>query len=194
MLEVDFAGIAYPYLADQRNGNPPKETEFIAVESTACPSISRGEYLYDHGDTGRITPLMKMFTLGHDFIPDPIHAGGLRYHGMAPSLSMLVKHRIIEPRAYNQVEALGAAVTFAQQEGLIPAPETAHAIKAMIDEALRCKETGEEKTILVLMSGHGYFDMSAYEGYLNEALKPYELPQKRINETVSNLKRLYPFA
>jgi len=137
---------------------------------------------------------MKMFTLGHDFIPDPIHAGGLRYHGMAPSLSMLVKHRIIEPRAYNQVEALGAAVTFAQQEGLIPAPETAHAIKAMIDEALRCKETGEEKTILVLMSGHGHFDMSAYEGYLNEALKPYELPQKRIKETVSNLKRLYPFA
>jgi tryptophan synthase beta chain len=190
----NYAGIAYPYLADQRNGNPPKETEFLAVESTACPSISRGEFLYDHGDTGRITPLMKMFTLGHDFIPDPIHAGGLRYHGMAPSLSMLVKHRMIEPRAYNQVEALGAAVTFAQQEGLVPAPETAHAVKAMIDEALRCKETGEEKTMLVLMSGHGYFDMSAYEGYLNEALQPYELPQKRIDKTVSNVKRLYPFA
>jgi len=190
----NFAGGAYPFLSEKLRGRAEKDTEFIAVESTACPSLSKGEFLYDHGDTGRITPLMKMFTLGHDFIPDPIHAGGLRYHGMAPSLSMLVKHRIIEPRAYNQVEALGAAVTFAQQEGLIPAPETAHAIKAMIDEALRCKESGEEKTILVLMSGHGHFDMSAYEGYLNESLQPFELPQKRINETVSNLKRLYPFA
>lgn len=190
----NYAGIAYPYLIDQRHGNPPKKTEFIAVESTACPSISKGEYLYDHGDTGRITPLMKMFTLGHDFIPDPIHAGGLRYHGMAPSLSMLVKHHMIQPRAYNQNEALGAAVTFAQHEGLIPAPETAHAVKAMIDEALRCKETGEEKTILVLMSGHGYFDMSAYQSYLNNDLEPFMLPQKRIDKTVSNLKKLYPFA
>ncbi len=190
----NYAGIAYPYLIDQRRGNPPKKTEFIAVESTACPSISKGEYLYDHGDTGRITPLMKMFTLGHDFIPDPIHAGGLRYHGMAPSLSMLVKHHMIQPRAYNQNEALGAAVTFAQHEGLIPAPETAHAVKAMIDEALRCKETGEEKTILVLMSGHGYFDMSAYQSYLNNDLEPFMLPQKRIDKTVSNLKKLYPFA
>ncbi|TFH18926.1 pyridoxal-phosphate dependent enzyme, partial [Candidatus Bathyarchaeota archaeon] len=190
----NFAGIAYPYLADQRNGKPPKKIEFIAVESTACPSISKGEYLYDHGDTGRITPLMKMYTLGHDFIPDPIHAGGLRYHGMAPSLSMLVRHRMVQPRAYNQNEALGAAVTFAKHEGLIPAPETAHAVKAMMDEALRCKETGEAKTILMLMSGHGYFDMSAYEGYLNGSLQPFELPQKKIDGTIASLKRLYPFA
>ena len=190
----NFAGIAYPYLAEQRHGKPRKETEFIAVESTACPSISKGEYLFDHGDTGRITPLMKMYTVGHDFVPDPIHAGGLRYHGMAPSLSMLVKHGMVQPRAYNQKEALGAAVTFAQQEGLIPAPETAHAVKALIDEALRCKETGEAKTILMLMSGHGYFDMSAYEGYLNDSLPPYAMPQKKIDETITSLKRLYPFA
>lgn len=186
----NFAGIAYPYIVDQER-TPQKETEFIAVESTACPSISRGEYLYDHGDTGRITPLMKMFTVGHEFVPDPIHAGGLRYHGMAPSLSMLVEHKVVQPRAYNQVDALGAAVTFAQQEGLVPAPETAHAVKAMIDEALRCKETGESKTILVLMSGHGYFDMSAYEGYLKGDLQPFELPQERIDKTVGNLKGLY---
>ncbi len=188
----NFAGIAYPYLVDQRK-NPPKEIEFIAVESTACPSISRGEYLYDHGDTGRMTPLMKMFTLGHGFIPDPIHAGGLRYHGMAPSLSMLVKHRMVQPRAYNQLEALETAVTFAKQEGLVPAPESAHAVKAMIDEALRCRETGEAKTVLVLMSGHGYFDMSAYEGYMNGGLSPFELPQERIDKTVGDLKRLYSY-
>jgi len=187
----NFAGLAYPYIVDQKK-RPPKKTEFIAVESTACPSISRGEYLYDHGDTGRITPLMKMFTVGHEFVPDPIHAGGLRYHGMAPSLSMLIKHGLVQPRAYNQVEALDAAVTFAQQEGIIPAPETAHAIKAMIDEALRCKETGEAKTVVILMSGHGFFDMSAYEAHLKGELKPFELPQARIDKTVGSLKGLYP--
>jgi tryptophan synthase beta chain len=189
----NFAGIAYPFLHEVLNKKAPKETEFIAVESTACPSISKGEYLYDHGDTGRMTPMMKMFTLGHEFIPDPIHAGGLRYHGMAPSLSMLIKHGLVKPRAYNQNEALGAAVEFAKCEGLIPAPETAHAVKAMMDEALRCKETGEEKVILTLMSGHGYFDMSAYGAYLDGALQPFELPQARIDKTIGSLKDRYPF-
>lgn len=189
----NFAGIAYPYLHEKINGKSPKETRFIAVESTASPSISRGEYLYDHGDTGRITPMMKMFTLGHEFVPDPIHAGGLRYHGMAPSLSMLAKHNLIEARAYNQNEALGAAVVFARCEGLVPAPETSHAVKAMIDEALECKKTGDEKTILTLMSGHGFFDMAAYEGYLAGSLKPFELPQERIQRTVGNLKSRYSF-
>ena len=136
--------------------------------------------------------MMKMFTVGHEFVPDPIHAGGLRYHGMAPSLSMLIKHGIVQPRAYNQVEALEAAVTFAQQEGIIPAPETAHAIKAMIDEALRCKMTGEANTVVILMSGHGFFDMSAYEAYMKGELQPFELPQERINQTVGSLKGLYP--
>ena len=189
----NFAGIAYPFLHEVLNKRSPKETEFIAVESTACPSISKGEYLYDHGDTGRMTPMMKMFTLGHEFIPDPIHAGGLRYHGMAPSLSMLIKHGLVKPRAYNQNEALGAAVEFAKCEGLIPAPETAHAVKAMMDEALRCKETGEEKVILTLMSGHGYFDMSAYGAYLDGSLQPFELPQARIDKTICSLKDRYPF-
>ncbi len=189
----NFAGIAYPYLHEKLNKKAPKETDFIAVESTASPSLSKGEYLYDHGDTGRMTPLMKMFTLGHEFIPDPIHAGGLRYHGMAPSLSMLAKHKLINARAYNQNEALGAAVEFARCEGLVPAPETAHAVKAMIDEALRCKETGESKTILTLMSGHGFFDMAAYEGYLDGELTPFELPQNRIDKTLGSLKKRYPF-
>lgn len=135
-----------------------------------------------------------MFTLGHEFIPDPIHAGGLRYHGMAPAISLLVRDGLVKAKAYNQLDALGGAVTFTRAEGLIPAPETAHAVKATIDEALRCKETGEEKTILTLFSGHGFFDMAAYEAYLGGCLKPFELPDERIRETVGNLKRLYPFA
>lgn len=189
----NFAGIAYPYYHNKVMGKAEKETRFIAVESSACPSLSRGEFLYDHGDTGRMTPLIKMFTLGHEFIPDPIHAGGLRYHGMAPSLSLMVKEGLVEARAYNQVEALHAAAQFIQAEGIIPAPETAHALKCIIDEALRCKKTGKEETLLMLMSGHGFFDMAAYEGYLEEKLPPFELPQSRIKKTINSLKTLYPF-
>jgi len=190
----NFAGGAYPFLGEKLRGRAEKDTEFIAVESTACPSLSKGEFLYDHGDTGRITPLLKMFTLGHEFVPDPIHAGGLRYHGMAPAISLLVRDGLVKAKAYNQLDALGGAVTFIKAEGLIPAPETAHAVKATIDEALRCRETGEEKTILTLFSGHGFFDMAAYEAYLDGSLQPFELPDERIRETVGNLKRLYPFA
>ena len=149
--------------------------------------------MYDHGDTGCITPLMKMFTVGHGFVPDPIHAGGLRYHGMAPMLSMLAKERLIAPRAYPQVEAMDAAHLFTRAEGLLPAPETAHALKAVIDEAVKCRETGEEKTILMLFSGHGFFDMSAYEAYLKGQLTPFELPEKRISETLGQLKQKYSF-
>ena len=190
----NFAGGAYPFLSEKLRGRAEKDTEFIAVESTACPSLCKGEFLYDHGDTGRLTPLLKMFTLGHEFIPDPIHAGGLRYHGMAPAISLLVRDGLVKAKAYNQLDAMGGAVTFTRAEGLIPAPETAHAVKATIDEALRCKETGEEKTILTLFSGHGFFDMAAYEAYLSGGLQPFELPDERIRETVGNLKRLYPFA
>ena len=190
----NFAGLAYPFLRDRLRGEAPKETRFIAVESAACPSISRGEYLYDHGDTGRMTPLIKMFTVGHEFIPEPIHAGGLRYHGMAPSLSSLVKDRLVEPRAYDQVEALTAAAAFARAEGLVPAPETAHAVKAAVDEAARCRETGEERTILMLMSGHGLMDMAAYEALLDGRLEPFQLPQRTIDENLGRLKQLYPFA
>jgi tryptophan synthase beta chain len=135
----NFAGGVYPYLSEKLRGKAQKETEFIAVESTACPSLSKGEFLYDHGDTGRITPLLKMFTLGHEFIPEPIHAGGLRYHGMAPAISLLVRDGLVKAKAYNQLDALGGAVEFIRAEGLIPAPETAHAVKATIDEALRCR-------------------------------------------------------
>jgi len=190
----NFAGLAYPFLVDRLRGGAPKETRFIAVESAACPSVSRGEYLYDHGDTGRMTPLIKMFTVGHEFIPEPIHAGGLRYHGMAPSLSSLVRDRLVEPRAYDQVEALTAAAEFARAEGLVPAPETAHALKAVVDEATRCRETGEERTILMLMSGHGLLDMAAYEALLEGRLEPFQLPQSTIDENLGHLKRLYPFA
>lgn len=189
----NFAGIAFPYLKEKLDGRAPKETEFIAVESTACPSLTRGDYMYDHGDTGCITPLMKMFTVGHGFVPDPIHAGGLRYHGMAPMLSMLAKEKLIKPRAYTQVDAMDAAHLFTRAEGLLPAPETAHALKAVIDEAVKCRETGEEKTILMLFSGHGFFDMSAYEAYLQGQLSPFELPEKRITETIGQLKQKYSF-
>jgi tryptophan synthase beta chain len=129
----NFAGVAFPFFRDKATGKAEKDVELLAVESTACPSISKGEYLYDYGDTGRMTPLMKMYTLGHTFIPDPIHAGGLRYHGMAPLLSQMAKERLIKVIVFNQVEALEAAVKFAKVEELIPAPETAHVVKAVID-------------------------------------------------------------
>jgi len=162
------------------------------VESTACPSISSGEYLYDHGDTGRIIPLVLMHTLGHDFIPDPIHAGGLRYHGMAPTISLMVEEGEVGVRAYNQVEAFDAAALFTRTEGIVPAPEPSHAIKAVVDEALRCKETGEEKTILFLLCGHGHFDMKAFDDYLAGNLSPFEMPMEKIQTSLDRVKSMYP--
>jgi tryptophan synthase beta chain len=153
-----------------------------------------GEYLYDHGDTGRMTPLIKMYTLGHDFVPSPVHAGGLRYHGKAPITSLMVREGVIEARACNQIEAMEAATTFLRAEGLIPAPESAHSLKAVIDEAAHCRETEEEKTILTLLSGHGYFDMKAYESYLAGELKPYALTMEEAARSVGDLRRLYPWA
>jgi len=188
-----FAGLFEPFYHDKIRGKAPKETEFTAVESTACPSMSSGEYIYDHGDSGRIIPLVLMYTLGHDFIPDPIHAGGLRYHGMAPTISLMVKEGEVGVKAYNQVEAFEAAVQFAKSEGIVPAPEPSHAIKAVMDEAVRCRETGEEKTILFLLCGHGHFDMKAYDDYLAGRLQPFELPKKRIDESLAKLKQLYPW-
>lgn len=136
---------------------------------------------------------MLMHTLGHDFVPDPIHAGGLRYHGMAPSLSLMVNEGEIGVKAYNQIEAFDAASLFARTEGIVPAPEPSHAIKAVIDEAIRCRETGEEKTILFLLCGHGHFDMKAYDDYLTGNLEPFELPKERIQESIGRLKGLYPW-
>jgi tryptophan synthase beta chain len=187
-----FAGLAEPFYYEKITGKAPKDIQFTAVESTACPSMTAGEYMYDHGDTGRIIPLVLMHTLGHDFVPDPIHAGGLRYHGMAPSLSLMAHHGAINAVAYNQVETFKAAQTFIEAEAIIPAPESAHGIKAAVDAALRCKETGEEKTILFLLTGHGHFDMAAYEAYLGGGLQPYEMPQAKINASLNKVKAMYP--
>ncbi len=188
-----FCGLFWPFYYDKITGKAPKDTVFTAVESTAVPSMSGGEYLYDHGDTGKIIPLTLMYTLGHDFVPDPIHAGGLRYHGMAPSLSQMVDEGQVNVKAYNQTETFSAASQFIKSEGLIPAPEPAHAVKAVIDEAIRCRETGEEKTILFLLCGHGYFDMQAYDDYTAGKLEPYSLPKQKIEESLQRLKNLYPW-
>jgi len=188
-----FSGLFWPFYHDKVSGKAPKDTKFVATEATACPSITKGEYMYDHGDTARLTPLVKMHTLGHNFIPPPIHAGGLRYHGIAPTLSVLKDANMLETKAYNQTEVFDAAKTFIESEVIIPAPEPAHAIKGVIDEALRCKETGEEKTILFLLCGHGYFDMQAYDDYNHGKLLPYDYPQEKVQKAVAKIRELYPW-
>jgi tryptophan synthase beta chain len=160
----NLAGIAFPFLRDRLAGR--SRTRFLAVEPASCPSLTEGEYRYDFGDTAGTTPLLKMHTLGNDFRPAPIHAGGLRYHGMAPLVSHLHELCLIEARAYPQGACFEAAVQFARAEGLIPAPEASHAIRAAVDEALDAREAGEERVILFNLSGHGYFDMAAYDAYL----------------------------
>jgi len=188
-----FSGLFWPFYHDKVSGKALKDVRFVAIEPTACPSITKGVYIYDHGDTARLTPLFKMHTLGHEFIPPPIHAGGLRYHGKAPTLCLLAQEKKVETIAYNQVEVFDAARLFAKTEGIIPAPEPAHAIKGVIDEALRCKETGEEKTILFLLCGHGHFDMQAFDDYLQGKLPPYEYPQEEVQKAVKKLRELYPW-
>jgi tryptophan synthase beta chain len=188
-----FSGLFWPFYHDKVAGKAPKDSEIIAVESSAVPKVTRGYYTYDHGDTAKIIPLVKMHTVGHTFIPAPIHAGGLRYHGMAPTLSLLKDEGKLQSRAYNQIEVFDAAKLFTQTEGIIPAPEPAHAIKAAIDEAIKCKETGEEKTILFLLCGHGHFDMQAYDDYNSGKMLPYEYPQEKVNEAMKKLKTLYPW-
>ncbi len=188
-----FSGIFWPFYYDKVSKKAPKECKFVATEATACPKVTRGEYVYDHGDTARITPLVPMHTLGHDFIPAPIHAGGLRYHGIAPTISVLANEKKLETEAFNQVEVFDAAKLFIQAEGIIPAPEPSHAIKGAIDEALRCKETGKEETILFLLCGHGYFDMAAYDEYFSGRLQPYEYPVEKVAESMEKLSKLYPW-
>ncbi len=166
----NFAGLSFPFLADKLRGDR-ENLEVIAVEPQACPTLTKGEYRYDFGDTVGLTPLIKMYTLGHDFVPPPIHAGGLRYHGDAPLVCKLYDLGYISAVAYRQTEVFEAALTFARTEGIVPAPESSHAIRKAIDEALRCKETGEEKVILFNLSGHGYFDLSAYDKYLRGELE-----------------------
>ncbi len=188
-----FSGMFWPFYHDKVTGKAPKNTRFVATEATACPKVTKGEYQYDHGDTARITPLVPMHTLGHDFIPAPIHAGGLRYHGIAPTISLLASENQLETRAYSQIEVFDAAKLFIRTEGIIPAPEPSHAIKGAIDEALRCKETGEEKTILFVLCGHGFFDMAAYDEYFSGRLQPYEYPTEKVAESMDKLHKLYPW-
>jgi tryptophan synthase beta chain len=188
-----FSGLFWPFYYDKVTKKAPKDVRFIATEATACPKVTKGEYTYDHGDTAKLTPLVPMHTIGHDFIPAPIHAGGLRYHGIAPTISNLASEKQLETKAYNQVEVFDAAKLFIQSEGIIPAPEPAHAIKGVVDEALRCKETGEEKVILFLLCGHGYFDMQAYDDYLRGKLLPYEYPTEKVEESMQKLRKLYPW-
>jgi tryptophan synthase beta chain len=181
----NFAGLAYPFV--RRNLRDGETTRFVGAEPAACPTLTRGEYRYDFGDTVGLTPLMPMYTLGHDFVPPPVHAGGLRYHGDAPSLSGLVKAGVIEATAIAQNPAFEAAVLFARTEGIIPGPEPAHAIRAAIDEAEAAKESGEERVILIGLSGHGHFDMSAYEAYLAGDLEDIEFS---VADMESALERL----
>jgi len=171
----NFAGLAFPFLRDKING---KEMEFRAIEPAACPTITQGQFAYDFGDTAALTPLVAMHTLGHNFMPPGIHAGGLRYHGMAPLLSHVVNLGLVDAFAYNQIDVFKAAVLFASTEGIIPAPESAHAIKGAIVAAEEAREAGEEKVILFNLSGHGHFDMAAYDAYFAGELEEYELPDE----------------
>jgi tryptophan synthase beta chain len=164
----NFGGTILPFVKDKIDGK--LDCEFIASEPVACPTLTQGEYRYDYGDTAGMTPLLKMYTLGHDFIPPSVHAGGLRYHGMAPQIALLVKEKIVKARAVSQKSVFESGVTFAKAEGVIPAPETCHAIKVAIDEAKKCKKTGEEKTIVINFSGHGLLDLQGYEDYLTGTL------------------------
>jgi tryptophan synthase beta chain len=174
----NFAGLSFPFLQDKMAG---KNLRIIAVEPAACPSLTKGVYAYDYGDTAKLAPMVKMHTLGHDFVPAGIHAGGLRYHGMAPLVSHLYELGMFEAVAYAQNSVFEAAVQFTRTQGILPAPEPSHAIRAAIDEALRCREAGEAKTILFNLCGHGHFDLSAYENYLSGKLQDFELPQDELD-------------
>jgi len=167
----NLAGLVFPFIQDKFAG---KDLRVIAVEPTACPTLTQGEYRYDFGDVAGMTPYTKMYTLGHDFVPVGIHAGGLRYHGDSPIVSLLYDKGIIEATAYRQTHVFEAALQFARAEGIIPAPESSHAIRQAIDEAIKAKEAGEEKVILFGLSGNGYFDMTAYDNYLKEDLIDYD--------------------
>ena len=184
----NFAGIAYPFLRENlKNG---KRTRLVGVEPTATPSLTRGVYAFDYGDTAKMAPIVKMHTLGHDFMPPGIHAGGLRYHGMAPSVSALHDAGYIDAVAVKQKGTFEAAVQFAKAEGIVPAPESAHAVRAAIDEALDAKAKGEKRVILFNLSGHGNFDMAAYESYLSGKLEDYEYPAEAVKESMSKLPQV----
>ena len=184
----NFGGIAFPFLGEQLRGG--KEIRFVAVEPDACPKITKGAYTYDYGDTSGLTPIMKMHTLGHTFVPPSIHAGGLRYHGMAPLVSLCEELGLIDAISYPQLSCFEAAMQFIKTEGIIPAPETSHAIRAVIDEALDAKEQGEERVILFNFSGHGFLDLTSYQAYLNGELHNYAYPQQAVNAALKLLPKI----
>jgi tryptophan synthase beta chain len=183
----NFAGVAFPFLRDKING---RNIQVIAAEPASCPTMTRGPYAYDFGDTVQLTPLLPMYTLGHNFVPPPIHAGGLRYHGMSPLVSQLVRDGLVEPRSYHNLETFSAGLDFARSEGLITAPETNHAIAAVVDVARQAKEEGLEKTILFNLSGHGLVDLTAYDQYLSGQLSNYALPEEEIARALKAIEGL----
>ncbi len=184
----NFAGLAFPFIGEARKKG--LKTRFLAAEPMACPSLTKGVYAYDFGDTVGMTPLLKMYTLGHDFMPPGIHAGGLRYHGMSSLISQLHAEGIIEARAYYQNPVFEAAVQFARAEGIVPAPEAGHAIRPVIDEALKAREEGQERVILFNLSGHGHFDMAAYDAYFAGKLQDYEYPAEAVAEAQQRLPQV----
>jgi tryptophan synthase beta chain len=183
----NLAGVSFPFLYDKIHG---KNLRIMAVEPTSCPTLTKGEFRYDFGDVAGLTPLMTMYTLGHDFVPSGIHAGGLRYHGDSPLVSQLYHDKLIEAKAYHQTAVFEAAMMFANTESIIPAPESSHAIRAAIDEALLCREEGKQKTILFNLSGHGYLDLQAYADYKEGKLMDHEHPEEEIKKSLAKLPRI----
>ena len=183
----NYAGLAFPFLREKING---KDMRFVATEPASCPTLTKGEFRYDFGDTAQLTPLSPMYTLGHQFVPPPIHAGGLRYHGDSPLLSKLVQDGLIEAEAYGQVDCFESSIKFAKSEGIVPAPESSHAVHGAVKHALEAKEAGEEKTILFNLSGHGYFDMAAYTKFLSGTLEDHEMTDEEVVESLKKLEGL----
>jgi tryptophan synthase beta chain len=183
----NFGGAAFPFFADKAAG---KNVRLVAVEPESCPTLTRGHYAYDFGDTAKLTPMMLMYTLGHDFMPPSIHAGGLRYHGDSALVSQLYHEKLIEAQAVPQLATFQAGVTFARTEGIVPAPESNHAIAACIAEALRCKESGEAKTLFFNLSGHGHFDMAAYDSYFSGKLEDSAYPEEAIKAALDRLPKV----
>ena len=181
----NFAGFVFPFVKDKLDGK--SNARFIAVEPTACPTLTKGPYRYDFGDVAMMTPLLKMYTLGHSFVPPGIHAGGLRYHGDAPLLCALVNDKVIEAQAVKQIPVFEAAMLFSQTEGILPAPESAHAIRVAIDEAIKCRETGEKKVIVFNFSGHGHFDLGAYDKFLAGQLEDFEYSKELVDKALAEL-------
>jgi len=185
----NFAGLYLPFVKDKIDGTKP-DLRIINVEPASCPTMTKGPYAWDYGDVAGLAPIIRMYTLGHTFVPPPVHAGGLRYHGMAPIICHLHKLGLVEARAEHQLATFKAGVTFARTEGIVSAPEPNHAIKVVIDEALKCRESGESKTILLAHSGHGHFDMAAYDAYLSGKLTDYEYPEEKVKEALAQLPKV----